>query len=177
MPFDELLCEILWIVEAAHFEEGRFYEAHQVLNGTFLLRTMRPTQFHPDAQLEHDVSEDRIPFRHLAVPLPLQSHRLRSIEDTHQRAPPPLSRCSARLRTKLSTAWSFTTLTQMNREYFRREAKKWIRRDDPSRKVTSTSPKSCWLNSPGRPSKRINGFVSFGRTEATRAYKAVLPPW
>src|SRR4029077_14958734 len=36
--------------------------------------------------------------------------------------------CSARLRTKLSTAWSFTTLTRINREYFRREAKKWIRR-------------------------------------------------
>ena len=47
MPFDELLCEIPWIVEAAHFEEGRFYEAHQVLDSSFLLRTMRPTQFHP----------------------------------------------------------------------------------------------------------------------------------
>jgi hypothetical protein len=45
MPFDELLCEILWIAEAAHFEEGRFYEAHQVLDSSLLLRTMRPTQF------------------------------------------------------------------------------------------------------------------------------------
>lgn len=71
---------------------------------------------------------------------------------------------------------SFTTLTRMNREYFRREAKTWIRRVDPSRKATSTCPKSCWLNSPGRPSKRIGGFVSFGRSEATRAYKAVLSP-
>ena len=50
---------------------------------------MRPTQLHPDAQLERDVSEDRIPFRHLAVPPPLQSHRLRSIEDTHQRGATP----------------------------------------------------------------------------------------
>ena len=71
MPFDELLCEILLIVEAAHFEERGLYETHQVFNSTLLLRAMRPTQLHPDAQLEHDVSEDRIPFRDLAVSLPL----------------------------------------------------------------------------------------------------------
>src|SRR5271169_5242657 len=71
MPFDELLCEIFWIVEAAHFEEGGLYETHQVFNSTLLLRTVRPTQLHPDAQLEHHVSEDRIPFRDLAVSLPL----------------------------------------------------------------------------------------------------------
>src|SRR5439155_910363 len=80
MHFYKLLHEILLIVEAPHFEEGRFYEAHQVLDGPFLLRLLRPTQLHPDAQLEHDVSKDRIPFRDLAVPLPLQGHRLRSIK-------------------------------------------------------------------------------------------------
>jgi kynureninase len=56
---------------APHFEKGRFYEAYQVLDGPFLLRLLRPTQLYPDAQLEHDVSEDRIPFRDLAVPSPL----------------------------------------------------------------------------------------------------------
>jgi hypothetical protein len=35
MPFHELLCEILLIVEAAHFEEGGLYETHEVFNGTF----------------------------------------------------------------------------------------------------------------------------------------------
>src|ERR1700730_10016246 len=84
MPFDELLCEILLIVEAAHLEEGGLYKTHQVLNGTFLLRTMRPTQLHPDAQIEHDVSEDRIPFCDLPVSLPLQGDGLRPIEHAHQ---------------------------------------------------------------------------------------------
>jgi hypothetical protein len=36
MLCDELLREIRLIVEAPHFEEGRFYEAHQVLDGPFL---------------------------------------------------------------------------------------------------------------------------------------------
>src|SRR2546430_17332973 len=84
MPFDELLREILLIVEAPHFEEGRFYEAHQVPDGSFFLRLLRPTQLHPDAQLEHDVSKDRIPFRDFAFPPPLQGHRLRSIKHAQQ---------------------------------------------------------------------------------------------
>src|SRR5216684_4315833 len=42
-------------------------------------------------------------------------------------APPQLARCSAKVRTKLSTASSGTRLTHMKREYFRREAKKWMR--------------------------------------------------
>src|SRR5882724_13327651 len=89
MPCEELLCEILLIVEAAHFEEGGFYEAHQIFHGPFLVRLLRPTQFHPDAQLQHGVSKDRVPFRDLAVPPPLQGHGLRSIEDTHQRSSTP----------------------------------------------------------------------------------------
>src|SRR5258708_34077038 len=47
MPFDELLCEIPLIVEAAHFEEGGLYETHQDFNGTLFLRTMSPNQLHP----------------------------------------------------------------------------------------------------------------------------------
>src|SRR5260370_39688961 len=50
---------------------------------------MRPTQLHPDAQLEHDVSEDRIPFCDLAVSLPLQGDSLRPIEHAHQRSSTP----------------------------------------------------------------------------------------
>src|SRR2546428_8160086 len=47
-------------------------------------------------------------------------------------APPQLSRCCARLRTRLSTVSSFTTETRIQREYFRREAKKRMRRAVPS---------------------------------------------
>jgi hypothetical protein len=73
MPFDELLREILLIVEAAHFEEGRLYETRQVFNGTLLLRTMRPTQLHPDAQLGHDV-------KHYTAPAFLQqTQKVRSV--------------------------------------------------------------------------------------------------
>src|SRR5204862_3549651 len=57
MPFDELLCEILLIVEAAHFEEGGLYETHQELNSTLLLPTIRPTQLHPDAHQKGAVDE------------------------------------------------------------------------------------------------------------------------
>ncbi|PYX11296.1 MAG: hypothetical protein DMG84_24200 [Acidobacteria bacterium] len=54
-----------------------------------MVRLLRPTQLHPDAQLEHDVSKDQIPFRDLAVPLPLQGHRLRSIKHAQQRGSTP----------------------------------------------------------------------------------------
>src|SRR2546422_283924 len=91
-------------------------------------------------------------------------------------APPQLSRCCARLRTRLSTVSSFTTETRIQREYFRREAKKRMRRAVPSINSTSTCPKSCWLNSPGRPSKRTRGLTSCGRKEATRAVKCALAP-
>src|SRR6266704_749782 len=47
-------------------------------------------------------------------------------------APPQLSRCCARLRTRVSTVSSFTTETRIQREYFRREAKKRMRRAVPS---------------------------------------------
>src|SRR5439155_25174249 len=73
-------------------------------------------------------------------------------------APPQLSRCCARLRTRLSTVSSFTRETRTQREYFRREAKKRMRRTDPSRNSTSTCPKSCWLNSPGSPLETYQGL-------------------
>ena len=91
-------------------------------------------------------------------------------------APPQLARCCAKLRTRLSTVSSFTSETRTQREYFRREAKKWSRSTEPSRNSTSTCPKSCWLNSPGSPSKRTRGLTSLGRKEATSAYSALLPP-
>src|SRR5438876_6436642 len=83
-------------------------------------------------------------------------------------APPHLSRCCDRLHTRLSTDSSFTRETRTQREYFRHEPKKRMRRTDPSRNSTSTCPKSCWLNSPGSPSKRTRGLTSFGRKEATK---------
>src|SRR5712692_9208097 len=89
MPFEQLLLEILLVMEASHFEEGRLYEAHKVLHGPFFLRPMRPTQLHPDAHLKHRVGEDWIPFRYLAVSLPLQSHGLRSVEHAQQRNSAP----------------------------------------------------------------------------------------
>src|SRR5215471_10212760 len=97
--------------------------------------------------------------------------------NTHSRgAPPQLSRCRARFRTRVSTVSSFTNETRIQREYFRREAKKRIRHDVLSPNSTSTCPKSCWLNSPGRPSNRTRGLTSFGRKEATKLYSVLLPP-
>jgi hypothetical protein len=85
MPLPQLLFEIFLILEAPHFEEGRFHEAHRVLDSPFFLGSGRPTQLHPDAHLQHGVGKDRILFRHFAVPQPLQSHGLRSVKHAQQR--------------------------------------------------------------------------------------------
>src|ERR1700757_864291 len=66
MPFDELLGEILLIVEAAHFEEGGLYETHEVFDGTFLPRTMRPTQLTPTPSSSM-TQADQIPFRRFSA--------------------------------------------------------------------------------------------------------------
>src|SRR5882762_5883368 len=59
MPFDELLCEILLIVEAAHFEEGGLYETHQVFNCAY--RKLHPAIFQPN------VTHCHIPIAWLAA--------------------------------------------------------------------------------------------------------------
>ena len=80
----QLLPQICFIVKAAHFKERRLDEPYQVLDTAFLLGAIRPAQLHAYAHLQRGVSEDRIPFRHLAVVVPLQSDRLRSIKHTQQ---------------------------------------------------------------------------------------------
>ena len=80
MPIPQLLLKIFLIVKSAYLKKGRLYETHQVLDTAFLLGTIRPAQLHADAHLQRGVSEDRIPFRHLAVSPPLQSNRLWSIK-------------------------------------------------------------------------------------------------
>ena len=73
-----------------------------------------------------------------------QAQQVFGRSNTHSSGRPPhLARCSAKVRAKLSTASSTTTLTRTQREYFNREAKKWIRWLAPSRNSTSTCPKSC----------------------------------
>jgi len=72
-------------------------------------------------------------------------------------APPQPCRRSAKFRISVSVGSSRTSETRIVLEYFRREAKKRILRIVPSRYSTSTGPKSCWLNSPGKPSKRTSG--------------------
>src|SRR6516162_5786218 len=84
MPVTELLLQILRVLEAPHLEEGSLHETYQVLYRTLFLSSVGPTEFHPDAHLQGGTGEDRIPLRDLAVPPPLQSHRLRSVEHTHQ---------------------------------------------------------------------------------------------
>src|SRR6516164_9470676 len=143
MPLRQLLVKILFIVETAHLEGRRLYETHQVLHAAFFLRPIWPAQLHPHAHFQHGVGEYRIPFRHLPVLLPLSAIVLGRSNTHCNGSPPQLCRCSARVRTKLSAVSSCTTLTRMKREYFSREAKKWIRRLEPSRNSISICPKSC----------------------------------
>ena len=89
MPLPELLLQILGVLEAAHLEEGSLHETHQIFHRPLLLSPVRPTEFHPDAHLQGGAGEDRIPFRHLPVPPPLQRHRLRPVEHAHQPSPSP----------------------------------------------------------------------------------------
>jgi len=57
-----------------------------------------------------------------------QAQQVFGRSNTHSSGRPPhLARCSAKVRAKLSTASSTTTLTRTQREYFNREARKWIR--------------------------------------------------
>ncbi len=84
MPRAQLLLKTLLVQEASHLEERRFYEAHQIFNRPFLLGLLRPTQPDSHAHFQHGVGEDGIPFGYLAVPPPLQSHRLRSVEHAQQ---------------------------------------------------------------------------------------------
>jgi len=87
------------------------------------------------AYLQHGVSEDRIPFRDLAVPPPLQGYRLRPIRTrTAVELHPNCETCSARLRTKLSTASFFTTLTRIYREYFQTRSEEVHTTDRPVEK-------------------------------------------
>jgi len=77
-------------VEVSYFEERGFYEAHEVLDGTFLLRLPRPTQLHADAMQKtgfHSVTS--LFLRHFKATVFGRSN-------THSSgAPPQLSRCSA----------------------------------------------------------------------------------
>src|SRR5437879_2236843 len=169
MPLPELLLQILRVLEAAHLEEGSLHETHQIFHRPLLLSPVRPTEFHPDAHLQGGAGEDRIPFRHLPVPPPLQRHGLRPVEHTHQRSPSPTVQMLCQAPHQALHGLILHPETRIQCEYFRREAKKRMRRAVPSINSTSTCPKSCRLNSPGRPSKRTRGLTSCGRKEATRA--------
>jgi hypothetical protein len=87
MPVPQLLPEILFIVKPADLEERRLYE--QVLDTAFLLGSIRPAQLYAYAHLQRGVAKHQIPFRDLAVFLPLQSDGLRSIKHTQQWAAAP----------------------------------------------------------------------------------------
>jgi len=52
------------------------------------------------------------------------SHQDRRSKTHCKRTPPQLARCSAKVRTRLSTASSWTRLTHIKREYFRRRGEK-----------------------------------------------------
>src|SRR5216684_7998638 len=89
LPIPPLLLNIFLIVKTPYFEEGRLYEAHQVLDTAFLLGAIWPAQLHPYPHFQRGVSKHRIPFRDLAVAPPLQSDRLRSVKHTQQGATAP----------------------------------------------------------------------------------------
>ncbi|OFX19471.1 MAG: hypothetical protein A2V77_23860 [Anaeromyxobacter sp. RBG_16_69_14] len=82
---------------------------------------------------------------------------------------PPTTHVERKNLLRMLTRSFSTIVTSTQREYLSREAKKWMRLDVPSMNRTSTSPKSCCENSPGRPSKRTTGRTGFGRSPATSA--------
>ena len=74
-----------------HMEQhvGGIGSIGQIADWFLFLRPIRPAQLHPDAHLEHGVSEDRIPFRNLTIPLPFQGYGLGPVEHAQQRNPAP----------------------------------------------------------------------------------------
>src|SRR6266581_7256511 len=135
-----------------------------------LLRPVGPTELHPDAHLQGGAGEDRIPFRHLPVPPPLQRHRLRPVEHAHQRSHSPTVQmlCQAPHQALHGLILHHRDAHPARVLQARGEEADAARRPIP--KLDVTCPKSCWLNSPGRPSKRTRGLTSFGRKEATKPY-------
>src|SRR5690606_15751854 len=89
---------------------------------------------------------------------------------------PNASKWSHSVRTRVSAFWLSTTVTCTNREYLRRLAKNRIFSCSPLTYSTHTSPKSCWLNSPGSPSSRIVSDDFSGRTDFTSSYAADTRP-
>lgn len=86
------------------------------------------------------------------------------------------TKCRCMVRIRVSARWLGTIVTSTQREYFRRVAKKWIFCRHPSWYWTTTSPKSCCVNSPGKPSKRMTKRWSRTRNTAINSYAAVRRP-
>jgi len=73
------------IEEAPLLEERAFHPADQILDAPFLLRSIGPAHFHAEAEIERHAGKGGIPLGDHAIATPLERHRLRPIEDRHQR--------------------------------------------------------------------------------------------
>jgi hypothetical protein len=122
------------------------------------------------------LERDGLVKRRVHAEVPLQGDRLRPIEDREQ-----WHAANGREMIDEGPRQRFRALvrhgvTSTHREYFNRLAKECARFSVPSRKPTSTCPKSCCENSPAKPSKRTSGRTLFGRRLRISSYSAVFPP-
>ena len=169
--------KILLILKAAHLEEGRLYETHQVLHASFCCGAIRPAQLHSrsPAPRWRRRRPDSIPSprRFSATAGPLSSaDRTRNAAELH----PSWPDARPRFAPNSPPPHPSPRLTHMKREYFRREAKKWIRLAGAIDELYFDLSKIMLAEFSGQTSKRTSGLASFGRSEATSAYRAVLPP-
>ena len=127
MPIPQLLKQIFFIVKPAYLKKGRLDETDQILHAAFLLGAIGPTQLDPHPHLQRGVGKNRIPFRHLPVFPPLESDRLGPIKDALQGKPAPTGQMLGQGSHQALDRLIRHKLTRIRREYFRREAKKWMR--------------------------------------------------
>src|SRR5260370_38539604 len=132
---------------------------------------MRPTQLHPDAQLEHDVSEDRIPFCDLAVSLPLQGDSLRPIEHAHQRSSTPTVMMFCQVAHQALHGLVFHHTDADKSRVLQARSEEVDTTGRPVKKSNIHVPKARWAKSPGQPFDWNQRLFPFCTTQRPRTHQ------
>lgn len=169
VPLGQLRVQIGVVDKPPLLEERPFDPAHEVFDGSLLLRTPGPAHLDAEAEVERHAGEEGIPFRHLAITRPLDGHHRRAIEDgqegdpaqrgevIHQRAHERLGALVRHDRHR-DPAGVFQSGGEEVHALLRTIEER-----------TSTCPESCCVNSPGSPSNRTTGLTVVGRIAAIKS--------
>src|SRR5688572_3250544 len=143
VPSRELRLEILHVLKLAVLEERALHPADESLDGSLLVAASGRAHLDADADVDDGLSEGRVELFDVTASPRLLHDGARPIEDRHQRQAAERHEVSRETANDRLDALVFNEGDSSKREYFSREAKKWIRCLRPSTNFTSTWPKSC----------------------------------